>query len=297
MRYIIGLFGCAGKTEGVLCTETGLVLRRVVRTCPPEKIIEELAEGMPPRETAVFAGMANEADARSLTEKIKTILPDMVRVQCESFAAAFLRANIAHGTDGAVLHMCMTAGAAAQKDGKLYTVGGDCTPSFSPGGIFSVGFSAVSAAFAAASGNGTETCLVRMLEGAIGMPLLETENFLATAENEKIASLARIVRRGARGGDSVCLAIIKETLDAVFGYLETVSVLFSGRVPLYVQDIPAPDRESIKAAINSRFSEKFTVLFSDTPPVLGALRGAAALLGVTPDEKFERYFKETYPIL
>jgi len=296
MRYILGIVSGTDETEGVLCTETGMVLWRVLQPAAPGKIVEELTEGIPKRETAVVFSLQSEEDTLGLKEKVRKVLHNEVRVKGEHFAKALLRANLAPEEDGAVLYMHRTAGVASRKDGKVHWTGGEGTPEKSDGGSLYVGYSAALAAFAAAAGEGEETCLVRMLEAAIGMPLLETENYFVTAKQEKIASFANLVRRGAKGGDAVCLKIVKETLDAICSYLQTTAAQFERKSRLYVYGTPYEDREIIKAAIESRFSGKISVLFSGTPPILGALRGAAALLGVAPDGAFTHLFTETYSI-
>ncbi len=153
---------------------------------------------------------------------------------------------------------------------------------------------AIAAAFAVSEPNGEGTCLVRLLENAVGMPLADAGAFLKCAPPEKIASYAKIVRHGLRLGDGAAKEIMKNTLDALLAYLRTISAFFTKRVPLYMFDVPQEDRENVKAAIGSRFSEHFDVLFSDVPPVFGAVRHAAHLLRVNTDGKFERYFTETY---
>ncbi len=293
MRYILGIISGAGETEGVLCTETGLVLRRVLKPMAPEKIVKELIEGMPKRETAVVLALQSEADVARLKEKMRVGFHSEVRTAFAHFAAALLRANFMPGEDGAVLYMHRVAGVASQKDGKMQFVGGEHE---GPGGSLYVGYRVIASAFAAARGKGEETCLVRMLEAAIGMPLLETEAYLDTVEQGKLASFASLVRRGAKSGDAVCLKIVKETLDAIFEHLQTAAARLERKSKLYVYGTPCEDREIIKAAIESRFSGSFSVLFSDTPPILGTVYGAASLLGITPDSAFTHLFSETYAI-
>ncbi len=93
MRYAIGLFGRAGKIEGVLCSETGLALRQIAdKTENVQPLLAALAAGMPLKQTAVYAGLDGETDFAAAEAQIKSTLSGKVKIKCENFAgaAAFL---------------------------------------------------------------------------------------------------------------------------------------------------------------------------------------------------------------
>ncbi len=292
MRYLIGIFSCACKTEGVLCAETGQVLRYLSAAVSPEEMLQKLLSGMPEGEMAVWIG----AKEQIAEEQMPGILPEKARVFYTTCAETILCAHGEPGEDGACLYMHLEAFAAAQRDGKTIDISGDAAPPFYRGGSYFAGSAAIEAALAAVRKTGKPTALVYMLEQAIGMPLAEGETFLKTAAPEKVASFARLVRRGVRAGDAVSIDIARRTLDALLGYVEEAATLFAESVLLYVFDVPEEDRATIKAAVESRFGEKFSVIFTAVPPVWGAVRGAAGKLGILPDKGFADLFRETYSI-
>ncbi len=281
MRYLIGLWERAGESEGVLCTETGLVLRRLVGKDGADKLIPPLIRHMPLQKTAVYAALSREEDGRNLPALCHAVIPGEVTVQTASFTAALLNACFHTGETGAVLFMQGIAGAAARDGNSVYSVSGTA------GSTAEIARAAIVSARGAWEKTAPPTNLTFLLSQTTGLSFPEIGDVEPHA-------LCRLAWRGFRIRDAVCTDIIRTATDALMHYLETATGSLAAPVPLYLWDTGPENREIIKAATLDRFPGKFHIQFADMPPVLGSVYGAASLPGLSPGKNFLRCFAETY---
>lgn len=298
MRYLVGID--MPKGEGVLCTETGTILRRVRHEGDLYTLWQNLTEKIPVsnRQTAVHIGAPDRADGYFCDETENTFrqkVGEKIKVLCEDRMVHRLYSCFPHGDAGIALYAYPDAGAGKiTKDG-LWLAGGFGAPFWSRGSSFLLGCETIRAALAAADGTARSTILTDMLEKAVGLPVEDVRDELKTASPERIADYARLAIRGKKLEDAVSKALTDEMLSHLTAYVRTLS---RGE-PQEVKLIEVPEFLSafLKTELQKTLGKAYTVSVSDAPLLLGSVRRAGELLRIECDTKFCRAFTETFDIV
>lgn len=256
MRYIIASVKQKENIESIVCTETGVLLRK-----REDASLESLLEGLPKGRVAAYLGGA------------EAICPKSWRVQKETEKEALFRGC---GMEASGVILRLDAGVTL------------ITKDTERKGIFGSAFALEKALQLAEERTGY---LRYALEVAAGLPFEEIEAYLGSLPEEKRLSYARVVEKGCCEGDADSLKIAREVIE---GCLSLLAEIPEGDCPLYIEGVPMRQREKIWEHIHSAFPGRFHPHSPSFPPMLYAARKAAALFKIEPDTGFCRRFLTTY---
>ncbi len=298
MRYLVGIDMARG--EGVLCTETGTVLRYVRQDGDIFTLWQNLTEKIPVsnRQTAVHIGAPDRADGYFCDETenaFRQKVGEKTKVLCEDRMVHRLYSCFPHGDAGIALYAYPDAGAGKICTEGLWIAGGFGAPFWSDGSSYLLGCQTIRAALGAADGTAPTTILTDMLEKAVGLPIEDVRNELQTASTEKIADYARLAIRGRKLGDAVSKALTDEMLSHLTAYVRTLSRGEAQEVKLI--EVPEFLGAFLKTELQKTLGKAYTVSVSDAPLLLGSVRRAGELLRIECDTKFCRTFSETSQVV
>ncbi len=299
MRYLVGIDRERG--EGVLCTETGIVLRYLkTKEKDLAGFIAKLTEKMPvpKRQTAIHICLGDRADGAAcdrMEEEVKGSMDEKAAVLCEDKLVHRLYSCFEADEPCIVLFAHPDAGAGRKHGGGLAMVGGMGAPVWSEGSSYLLAVKTIRAALAAKDMTGQPTVLTSLLEQAVGLPIEDVKQELRGMEPEKIASYARLAVRGKALGDAVATRLCEETIASLAEYVYALS-LPGESVQVKITEAPAFLRPFLKEELEKILGDKYSVSFSDAPILLGAVPRAGEMLGISCGADFCRTFLETFAV-
>ena len=256
MRYCIASVKRKENIESIVCTETGVLIRKRA-----DARLESLLEGLPKGRVAAYLGGVDAA------------CPKSWRVQKETEKEALFR-GFGMEEGGVILRL--------DAEAELITKNTERK------GIFGRAFDLEKALQLAKDRTGY---LRYALEVAAGLPFEEIEAYLGSLSEEKRLSYARVIEKGCREGDADCLEIAREGIE---GCISLLAEIPEEDCPLYIEGVPMRRREELWEHIHSAFPGRFRPHSPAVPPMLYAQMAAAALFKIEPDTGFCRRFLTTY---
>ncbi len=307
MNYFIAIDSGGTKTDTVLFDETGHILYRdLSKGCNAMDIGEEEAkrrmlealqrtEAVSPEPvSAIFGGIAG-------TDYFGDFLAEYLRPR---LAAKHIRidddgTNLISGAVGRVDACSMVCGTGSslfvRKDGKLIKhIGGRGYLIDTGGSGFELGQAALKTAFRAVDGRGEATVLVELLEKQMGTDLHHGMKEVFRQGRAYVASFARVVFAGRELGDKLCYEIIDRGTTALAEltwaaekyFQDDFTVVMGGGIfaayPDYAEQV------KIKA------SRRANMIYSDVPPVFGAVVEAMADGGLECGARVRERFLAEY---
>ncbi len=300
MRYLIGIDEERG--EGVLCTETGIALRHVkTENGDVLRLIENMTEKMPvpTRQTAIHICLGDRADGAAcdrLEAEITAKMGEKTAVACEDRMVHRLYSCFEKDEPGVVLYAFPDAGAGRLHEGGLAVVGGMGAPVWSAGSCYLLAADTIRAALSAADKTGRPTVLTSLLEQAVGLPIEDVRQEISKMTDEKIASYARLAAKGNALGDAVATELCEAMTAPLAEYVRALS-LSGESVAVKITEVPSFLRPFLKKELGKLLGKGFTLSFSDAPILLGGVRRAGEMLGLSCGADFCRTFLETYSVV
>jgi len=303
--FYLGIDGGGTKTEFVVVSSDGRVLKRIVKSgSNPNDIgfsnTEELIfEGVktlyaefPSIKTAFcgIAGMSTGNYKERLQEKFKRYYP---QIKTQIMADAFNLFAMADGVDMAVISG--TGSVVFVRCGEDYKrIGGWGYMLDNAGSAYDIGRDAIRQALLEEDTLQERSLMSRMLLSKMGVgSVWEHINVIYNEGRPYIAGLASVVFEAYSAGDDNAVRIIDDNAKAlarllnvgVKAYGVTPTAIASGGVFEHYVDIIIPHIE--------KYSDvKLQII--DMPPILGACRRACAMSGIDMSEDFTDNFKRSY---
>ncbi|MBE7063637.1 MAG: XRE family transcriptional regulator [Ruminococcaceae bacterium] len=303
VTYRIGIDGGGTKTEFLLFTETGEVVRRVLaegsnpNEIGPEACAALLCRGIDRllggvfRPRAIFAGIAGGASsgaAPEIRKKLQKAYPNTaIELDGDFINILSLSEDPMHSMGiicGTGSNVFVRLGDKVDRIGGwgyLFDVGGSG---------FDIGSAAVRAALAARDGLSGESRLTDLVKERIG----DVKAVLGTLYKEKIqyiASFAPLVFQAAAEGDGKAQEILQRNAGRMAELINTTlkKFNFSGKVIGGGGLMREPAYHSLMQA-----QTKAEIVVPDLPPVYGACAECCLRTGVAPDKAFRAQFKKSY---
>lgn len=301
----LGIDGGGTKTEFLLVSREGYVLRRVVKSgCNPNdigfaKTVALLTDGMDdilrefPSIKAVFCGIAGVATgdyAKRLLDELKRRYPRMsAQVKNDSFNLFALdeRADMAviSGT-GSVLFV---------KDGDTFArLGGWGYLLDRAGSAYDIGRDALAEALHEEDWRESHSLMYQMLLESLGTKTVWAHiNTVYDEGRPYIAGLARVVFEAYRRGDEKAKAIIDRNARALAELLGA-GVRLYGASPIAIASGGMFEHHGDIMLPHIAKYSGVKLLVNDLPPIYGACKRACAMEGVAITDEFYQNFKKTY---
>ena len=297
MRYLIALD--RERSEGVLSTETGIVLRYIKEDGRDVlSLLRELTDKIPfsKKQAAIHVSYGDRADSTDcdrLEKEIETITDEKTLVLCEDRMAGRLYAAFGKAEDGIILYVNPDAGAGRIWQGGLAVLGGLGAPVYSDGAMYVLAQETIRAAFSAYERRGPHTILPGFLEEAFGLPMAEIKSELGNLHPEKLSSYARLCAKGKKLGDGVSAKIWDKTVLALSRYVFALSGS-DGHFQVKLSETPDALEPLLIKDLSAVLGDRFSVSASSVPILLGGIKRGAEMLGIAADETFCRTLSETY---
>lgn len=294
---LIAVDGGGSKTEMVLITAEGRVLRRLVlpgsnpNACGVEGAADILRRGVDEllreecRVAALFvggAGMASGGNGKAVESALAKAYPQLT-VRCGSDILNLLAQT--DDPDNAIALICGTGCVVyAARDGKLCRFGGGGWRLETLGSGYDLGRAALLAALEHRDGTGAETMLTEMVERQLGGKVWNCVARLSGESNACIAGFAPLVIDAWQASDGVAAAIVEENLQRI-AHLVTVAVentpqarqvIFGGSL--------LTQNEAFRNTLKTLLPQRLQVEPVAYPPIWGACLQSAKLAGLpAPD--------------
>lgn len=294
---LIAVDGGGSKTEMVLITAGGNVLRRLVlpgsnpNACGVEGCCDTLRRGVDAllredcRVAALFvggAGMASGGNGRAVEMALAKAYPQFA-VRCGSDILNLLAQT--DDPDNAIAVICGTGCVVyAARDGKLRRFGGGGWRLETLGSGYDLGRAALLAALEHRDGTGPETALTEAVERQLGGKVWDHVAKLSSESNAYIASFAPLAVQCWLAGDGVATAMVKENLERI-AHLVTVA---AAHVPNARQIVCGgsllTQNEAFRNTLKTLLPQRLQVEPVAYPPIWGACLQSAKLAGLpAPD--------------
>ena len=304
-RLILGIDGGGTKTEFVVATQSGHVLKRFTRdrsnpndiglqkceTLISDGIRDAISEF--PSICAFFCGMAGAStgnNRRVLTEHFSERFPQLkfdILTDAENLFGLDDSADMAiiSGT-GAVVYL--------KKDGGLLRLGGWGYLLDDGGSAYSIGRDAIKAALSEEESLAEESILARLLRERLGVARVWDAVARIYAEGKPfIASLAEVVFRAYAEGDANAEAIIDKNAKEMAIHLERgIKTYGAGQKTITGGGIFEHYWDVICAHM-AKYTDAI-LISSDLPPIYGACRKAMRIAELPIGEEFYENFKKSY---
>ncbi len=310
-RMMIGIDGGGTKTEFILFSENGNVLRRIMlpQSNPNdiglEKCCSVLAEGIDlilefaPTVSCIFAGIAGAAtgdNAQNISAFLKKRYKSK-RIKVASDAINVLSYNTKSPDSMALI--CGTGSVLfARENGTIHRVGGWGYLFDESGSAYDIGKDAIRAALGQQDGLGEKTIITDLLREELKNDMWSCLNIVYQKGKSYIASLAPIVFKAASLGDAVAKRIIEKNAEHLADLVNTAvrkyacghDVVVGGGLIENCRDIILPLlKESVPSNIN--------FIFPKLPPVYGACIECCRIMELNPDENFFNNFYNDYTLI
>ncbi len=304
-RLILGIDGGGTKTEFVVATQSGLVLKQFTRgrsnpnDIGLQKAERLISEGIHdaisefPSICAFFCGMSGAStgnNRRILTEHLREHFPQLkfdILTDAENLFGLVDDADMAiiSGT-GAVVYL--------KQNGELMRLGGWGYLLDDGGSAYSIGRDAITATLAEEESLEKESILSKRLRKRLGVSKTWDAVAHIYAEGKPfIASLADVVFAAYAEGDEIAAAIIDKNAAQMAAHLERgMKTYGAGKRTITGGGIFEHHRDVICAHM-----KKYTdaeLIASDLPPIYGACRKAMRIAQLPIGEEFYYNFKNSY---
>lgn len=304
-RGLIAVDGGGSKTEFVLVTARGQLLRRLVlpgsnpNACTVNGSCAILKQGLDTllqegcAVTHVYiggAGMASGGNGEAVEAALRKSYPQLT-VYCRSDITNLLA--LSDDPDNALALICGTGSVVyAARDGRLRRFGGGGWRLETAGSGYDLGRTALLAALEHRDGTGPETMLTHAVEQRLGDTVWNCIGTLSGESNARIASFAPLVLDAWQAGDAVAAEIVDQTLQRL-SHLVTVAAQATPSARQVVVGGSLLTRDAaLRHGLQKLLPAHLSVTAPSAPPVWGAVLQCARLAGL--DAPDSRLFLNTY---
>lgn len=305
-NLLLAIDGGGTKTEFVLCTQRGEVLRRVVlggtnansvgvdmAVCTLRSGVTTLLHDVQGVAAAYagIAGCANKQNRNALSAALRSLCPQAVVEVAPDIMNVIAGAGCG---ERCIAVICGTGSVAYALDGaELHRLGGWGYLFDSAGSGYDLGREAVCAALAEGDGLGPETLITPMLVSRLGGDVWGQINRLYTMQRDEIAALAQVVFDAHDKGDAVAGRILARCFDRLAELINTAHRMYDCGDTAVLAGGLTHRRDVFDQYLPQRLDAGIALAYSDMPPIYGAAVCAARLMGGA-DAGFEETFRETY---
>lgn len=307
-RIMIGVDGGGTKTEFILFTESGKVLRRLKlpQSNPSnigfENCFSVLSEGIDilldavPRVDGIFAGMAgtlSSDNANKVRSYLKTHYKN-IPTFADSDAVNVLLSG--KNASGGMALICGTGSVLfVRENGKNYRFGGWGSLFDDAGSAYNIGCGAVKAALRFLDGVGEQTVLSELLTEYLGDDLVNGSNLCYERGKAFVASLAPTVFTAYAKGDKVAQDILQQNADELALLINSARKRYGNLSEVVAcGGIFENNHAVFEPMIRRKLDRPLHFIYPQLPPVYGACVACCRELKITADEAFYRNFYETY---
>jgi len=308
-RVMIGIDGGGTKTEFVLFTETGRVLKRLrlSQSNPSnigfEKSFAVLSEGIDqlldyvPGVQAIYAGLAgtlSQINAEKVRSYLKTRYKELyTTVESDAMNIYYSGSRTA---DGMVL-ICGTGSILmVQAGGQKYRFGGWGSMLEDVGSACNIGCDAVKAVLRERDGVGKKTLLTELLKEPFeGMEVAEGINLCYQRGNSFVASLAPYVFAAHGQGDTIATEILQQNAHGLAKLIESARSRHGNMTELVAGGgVFEHNRAVFEPMIRKTLQKPLTFIYPKLPPVYGACVGCCKQEQIPLSKDFFENFSQSY---
>lgn len=307
-KLLIGIDGGGTKTEFVLFTENGYILKRIVldgcnpNVCGMEKTFSILKLGMDtmllayPEVAGVFAGIAgyfSGGNGQKIHAFFKNTYPALkVTIGSDIFNVI----SSAVDMDKCIAAVCGTGFSVyANVRNKLHRVGGWGYLLDTKGSGCDIGRDALRAALAQRDGFGEKTLITPLVEEKIGGDIWENLNKIYAGGNSFIASFAPLVFEAYRQGDGEAERILHENAQRIAQLVSYAAKTYDCGNKIVLAGGLISHNDIMKEMIEQKLDEKRRIIIPSLPQIYGACVRCCRIygeLGQNFTENFEKCYKE-----
>ncbi len=307
-RQMIGIDGGGTKTEFVLFTENGNILRRVkLSQSNPndigiEKCCNVLSEGIDlllnfsPSVHGIFAGVSGGSTGDNqtrLNDFFKKRYPKL-HIMTDSDAVNVL----ACGTDpkNGMALICGTGSVLfARENGKKYRIGGWGYLFDGAGSGYDIGCDAVKAALREKDGFGPHTAMTRILEQHINSDIWSYLNKIYQSGKAYIAGLAFVVFEAYALGDTAAKEILERNCRHLAALITAAQKRYNcGNSVVICGGLFEKYKEILLPMLQGYAPRQIQFILPSLPPVYGACLECCRNLNILPGKDFYMNFYQDY---
>lgn len=313
MEFLIGIDGGGTKTDAILCSEDGTVLKRVKASSSNandigfstavetlQGALNGLLQEYGGRQTKIlgfFAGLSGgsignypERFHAAFTE----MLPNCRNIKNNSDLLNALSSGLLDH-DGCVVISGTGSSGLIRQRGTVRRVGGWGYLIDKGGSGYDIGRDALYYSLREADGRGEKTIITPMLEEKFNMNVPAHMDEVYNRGKTYIASLAPVVFEAYRQGDAVAEQILRDNMRELSTILNA-SAKFLNESPCKAVLTGSIFRDIglLRPMLEPHLQYKFEFILPDEPPVFGAVVEAAMAAGIPLDEHFVRNFKNSF---
>lgn len=301
-RLLIAIDGGGTKTEFVLYTETGTVLRRLVlggsnpNTVGIEGAKTVLQSGLEQLMTdnicAVYAGIAgcsvkeNERQLHGFLKKNYSGIPCVIASDVPNVIYS------APVEDRCIAVICGTGSAVfAKTPESMHRIGGWGYLWESGCSGYNFGRDALGAALAAKDGLAPQTRIRELVETRLGGDIWEKIGKIYQLRQEEIAAFAEVVFIAYEQEDPVAEQILQKNAALLANWINAAATQYDcGRDVVLAGGLTAR-KQILEQFLLPEMKGGLRLLFNEKPQICGAAVGGARILGITDPELKETFYQ------
>ena len=303
-KVMIGIDGGGTKTEFVLFSEYGFIIKRIVlensnpNACGIENTCRVLEKGInaflsiSPDVRGIYVGIAGYNSGKN-SENINAFLKQKyasIKIKCNSDILNVISSVTEQEKCTAIISGTGSVVYAKNRD-KIYRTGGWGYLLDQAGSGYDIGREALCAVLAEDDGIGMATLLKRLLEDKLGRSVWDSIDLIYKKGNHYIASFAPLVFEAYDQGDQIAEKIIMRTVDRLsFLVNRSIDIYHSGKTVVLGGSILKEDSVVVRKLREKNEGLNFIVL--KTPQIYGACVQCCKLCGIKEDNFKENFMSD-----
>lgn len=297
--------GGGTKTEFLLFTEEGHVLRRLLRGSTNPNIVgketaqanltnglDELIDGIRP--SGIFAGIAGSTTSGNTELLTKAIVSQVEGIPVRVGSDILNVIHSVRGADRCIAVICGTGSSVFSWDGEdLHRYGGWGYLFDGAGSGYDIGCDILRECFALDDGFGKASLVTELAEKKLGCPAIDQLNRFYSGNRDIIASLAPIAFDAFRQGDETARTILIRNFSRVAALIRVAD---NGSDTVIVSGGLTCRRDVIEPLLAGMLPSRMKLVFPLLPQIYGCALAAMKLCGYTPADPdiFDHHFTEEY---
>lgn len=308
-RYFIGIDGGGTKTDVAVCDSKGnVVYRKKSAGCNPSNIgidntvkllqtaLTEAYAGAgickEKDETFVFIGAAGCGVGNNAAIVRSALQETSVGVWVDSDIVNVIQTGL-QGENGVAVIAGTGSLIAAYKDGAVLKFGGNGFLFEEGGSGFSLGRDSLIAVFNDIDGVGEKTLLTEYITQRLGKNPKDARGELCKQTPDYIGGFASLVSKAYRNGDTVAANIVRKNMESILRFVKRARQELTETQPKAAFVGGIFQDEIYRNYIADTIGKEYRLVFTQVPPVCGALRQAACLAGENADTAFMNNVEKT----
>lgn len=300
LNYFIGIDGGGSHTEGILCSDTGEIIKSSVEgpssTTGTEfskaisnlcKVIDTLIDALPSNAqvACLFAGISGcgvEENSMRYRNKLREDFPEIARIEVGS--DVLLPAFAMNKTENVIIAVCGTGSTAyAITKEERFRVDGHGYLFSDDAGGFTIGRKVLNSILRYYDGRGDYTILEKLFcERVKSQVCEEIIESISEGGKKAVASFAPLAFEAAALGDKIAISILDNLVDDLCLMIEAAAKRINiSPIPVVTGgSIWEADGSRILQAVKNQLSDDYYWCKPTIPVALGAVRYAAKLIGI-----------------